>query len=481
MKRYLFSFIVLNSCMVGPNYKEPENTISDSWQTDLPGISQNTPQIDWWKVFNDPLLDKYIEMAAANNKDLLTAEANILQARALRMVAASSLFPQVEANLNGTKTYFSKNGPVFAGNSLTAGPSMVTGLPFQIQIPQIQPLYNALLDASWELDLFGKTRRSVEAAAAQYESAIEDRNDILISVLGEIALNYIELRSSQKNKELIEKKIQISQSEVEIAKRRFEKGYTNKIDFDAIEANLASILAELPDIHSQIYKNIYTLSILTGHPPETLVEELFIKSPLPSPPEKIAIGVRSDLLRRRPDIRRSERQLALATANVGIAVASFFPSIVLSADAGFQALKLNKLFKWRSKTWDYGGNINIPIFEGGSLIGNLRANEAATNAALFVYENTVLKALEETESAIITFAEDKKTVHAFLKNVNALKNIKNITQKRLEKGIANLLEFLESEKQLISAKQKLLSSETKTLLDLITLYKALGGGWQPES
>ncbi|MES2345541.1 MAG: efflux transporter outer membrane subunit [Chlamydiota bacterium] len=481
MKRLLLC-LILGGCMVGPNYKPPENTVSDQWKSlSNTSFAEEQPLTDWWKHFEDPLLDTYMEMAALHNKEILVAEANILQARALRMVAASSFYPQIESNINGTKTYFSKNGPVFAGNSLTQGPSATTGLPFQIQIPQIQPLYNALIDASWEIDLFGKTRRTVQMANANYESTIETRNDILVSILAEIAMNYMELRKSQKNAELIQNKITLTEKEEKLSRKRFKKGFTNKIDLETIQAKLASIQAELPNVTAEIYRSIYTLSVLTGNPPETLVEQLLQANPLPKPPKTIAIGIRSDLLRRRPDIRRTERQLAMATANVGVAVASFFPSVVLSADAGLQSLKLSNLFNMQSKTWDFGGNIGIPIFQGGSLVGNLRSAEAATNAAAYTYQETILKALQETETALIAYSEDQKKERDLFHNTEHLRTIKELTNKRYKKGLSNLLDLIEAERALILSEQNLLTSELRTLLDLITLYKALGGGWQPDN
>lgn len=481
MNKYLplIVLVLLAGCSVGPDYKTPENTVTDSWQPVSGDFSQDTVQTDWWKLFNDPLLDKYMVMAAENNKDLMAAEETILQARALRMVAASSFYPQLEANLNGTKTYFSKNGPIFAGSSLTEGPSATTGLPFVLQIPQVQPLYNALFDATWEIDIFGKTRRSVEAAEATIGSAIESRNDLLVSVLAEIARNYMELRSGQEKIRLLKHKIEITETETKLSENKYERGYANKLDVETNEAALFSAKAELPDVEAQVYRSIYALSILTGQFPEALVEELMPERPLPSPPKNIAIGLRSDLLRRRPDVRKSERDLATATANVGVAVASFYPSIVLSADAGFQALKLNKLFKAKSKTWDYGGNIGIPLFQGGSLVGNLRANKAVAGTATYAYQQTVLNALQETESALISYTEDLAKTHQLAKTNDHTQNIVTLTKSRYRKGLVPLTQLLDSEKQQIASDLSLLDSRTQTLIDLITLYKALGGGWQP--
>jgi len=474
--------------MVGPNYKPPENNVSQEWKG-LPSskdvsYSEEKPLTDWWKVFEDPLLDKYIEMAAFHNKNILTAEANILQARALKQVAASSLFPQVTADLNATKTYFSKNGPVFAIGTAAGNPadttSSVTGLPFTVQRPQIQNLYNALFDASWEIDLFGKTRRSVEAAQANMESAIEQRNDVLISVLAEIARNYMEIRSNQRRSVLIEDNIKLLEQNVEIVCASVEKGLVSHLDQENIEAQLASARSELPDIYAQIYRGIYTISILTGNLPETLVDEFFPHQPMPRLPRSIAVGVRSDVLRRRPDVRQAERQLAAATANVGVAVASFFPTVTLLADGGFQSLKIKNLFEMGSKTWAVGGDINVPIFQGGQLVGNLHASRAVASAATFTYQQTVLTALQDAESALVLYSQDVARSKELEKTVEKNQSLVFLTHERYDKGLVGLLDFLSSKRQLITAELNLLTSHTTALIDLISLYKALGGGWEPE-
>lgn len=488
MKKLLLLLLVFG-CTVGPDYKAPENTISNEWSSPAETAAE-PPLTEWWKVFNDPLLNKYIEMAATNNQDVLTAEAHILQARAIRQVTASSLFPQIIADVNATKTYFSKNGPVFAIGPSTAGTEGVvspsttgsvsgtTGLPFQVQVPQIQSLYNALIDVSWEIDLFGKTRRSIQAQDATIESTIEQRNDTLISVMAEVARNYVEIRSNQRRAQLIEENIDFLGQQARVVEKQLEYGYVSELDLENIQASLATARANLPDLIAQVYRGIYTLSVLTGNMPETLLEELLPVQPMPRAPEKIAVGLRSDLLRRRPDIRGSERALAAATANVGVAVASFFPTITLLGDGGFQSLSIKNLFTARSKTWAIGGDINLPIFQGGSLIGNLKASRAATEAAAHVYQQTVLQALEETESALIAHSQAIKTAQQLHEATEKRGQFVLITRERHEKGLVNLINLLESQIELNQTEQKQLDSDSAVLLDLILLYKALGGGWE---
>ncbi len=477
--RKIALLFLLASCAVGPNYKAPENTITDNWTTEA---TAEPPVTEWWKLFNDELLDKYIARAAEYNNDVLTAESNILQARALRQVAASSFFPHVGADVNATKTYFSKNGPIFAigpsTGSLPGTVSPATGIPFSVQVPQIQSLYNALFDATWELDLFGKTRRTVEAADAVIGRTIEERNDVLISVMAEIARNYMELRGFQKKSQLVEENIGILEQKELIIQKQLAAGYVSELNYQMILAELASERALLPDLKAQIYRNIYAISTLTGDVPETLVPELLEPKPLPSAPATIAVGLRSDLLRRRPDIRRAERELAAATANIGVAVASFFPTVTLVGDGGLQSLALKNLFSMGSKTWALGGDILMPIFEGGRLMGNLKAKRAESAAAAHIYQQTVLSALEETETALISYTQDLSTTSERLDATEKYRNLVSLSEQRHASGLTSLLALLDTERELKTSEQQLLDSTTASLLDLVTLYKSLGGGWE---
>jgi outer membrane protein, multidrug efflux system len=467
--------ILLTGCAVGPNYKQPENNVSDVWASETIA-STETPLIEWWKVFDDELLNKYIARAAEYNNDVLTAESNILQARAMRQIAASSFFPMLGADVNAAKTYLSKDSP---GQGVLPGTvSPITGFSVFPEFPQIENLYNALFDVSWEIDLFGKTRRSVEAADAVVGQTIEQRNDILITVMAEIARNYVELRSNQKQAQLLEENIHLLEQKEAVVQKQLQTGYVSLLNFEMIQAQLATERALLPDVKAQIYRNIYTISILTGDVPEKLTEELIQPRELPRTPETIAVGLRSDLLRRRPDIRRVERALAAATANIGVAVASFFPTITLLADGGFQSQMLKNLFSLGSKTWALGGDVNMPIFEGGRLMGNLKAKRAETAATAHMYQQTILSALEETETALMSYTQDLDTTRERKEVTVKYRSLVYLSHERQTKGLVNILDYIDTERQLNESEQSLLSINTSTLLDLITLYKALGGGWE---
>ncbi len=462
MRHLVWIILLLSGCMVGPNYKPPETLVSEQW---VGAENQEEVLTDWWKVFNDHLLTKYIEKAIGFNHDVLSAEANILQARALRQVEASALFPKIGADFAGLKAYFSKNGPFFA----TAAAS---------SFAQILPLYNLFFDSTWEIDLFGKTRRVVEAAEAQIGVAIEQKNSALLSVMAELALNYIELRSNQKLALLTDQNIDYLEKESAIVYENWKKGYANQLDYENIEAQLSTAKSQLPPYVAASYKNIYTISILSGEEPEALLPELLSVQPLPGVPEEVAVGLKSDLLRRRPDVRNAERQLAAATASIGVAVASFFPSVTLFGLAGLTSTQWDKFFEWKSRTWGYGGNINQPIFEGGKLFGNLHASKAARDIASENYQQTVLNALADAESALMTFDQAVKSSKNLYDAMQKNRILVRLTKKRYEKGLINLISLLNMQMQNIAAEVSYISSKTTALVDLIALYKSLGGGWE---
>ncbi len=468
--------LIFAGCSVGPNYRPPLNSISDTWI--FPTESSERPLVKWWEVFGDELLSKYIEEAAKHNNDVLTATSNILQAKAMRQMVASAFFPQIGADVNATRTYFSKNGPVIAGADTAGVDSTPSTIPFNLQFPQLQNLYNAVLDAIWEIDIWGKTRRQLESATALVGEKIEMRNDVLISVMAEIANNYIGLRGLQKESQLIEENILLLEAEYFLIHKQYEVGYVSRLDDETIQAILATERAKLPELTAEIHRNIYTISILTGEVPEALLAELIVPKDLPKIPENVAVGLRSELLLRRPDVRKVERELAAATADVGVAVASFFPSLVLLGDGGFQSLLLNNLFSLASKTWSIGGDFNLPILQGGKLIANLKAKRARVEAVAHTYQETVLKALQETESAIISYNQDFKTIQEKTTAKNRYGDLVFLSRERYTKGLVSLLAFIESERRYNQSEQDLLASSTKALLDTIFLYKALGGGWQ---
>lgn len=483
---FLFALLsCLSGCKVGPNYYPPADEVSDEWSSQaavgaLP-VEYDPPPVYWWGIFNDPLLNQYIEMAAYYNNDVLKAETNIFQSRSLRQVAMAPLLPSLSLDADAFHVFFSKNGPIALLGAASAAQASSTGghASSGSSLFEKMNLYNTFLDASWELDIFGKTRRSIEAAQAGLESSVEQKNDILISVFAEIVRNYIELRSSQKQKMLLESNIAMLQKNADIMQKRYVKGYSNLIDLEQINIQLNQAISALPSANISIYRSIFAISVLTGNGPEALLEELLEPQALPALPSCLAAGMRSDLLRRRPDVRVAERNLAQATANIGVAVASFYPSVSLVGILGLQTLHLSNLFSPNSKAWIDGVDCSMPIFQGGRLVGNLRIAETQAAAAAFAYRQTVLSALRDAETALIAYGEDLKTAEDLRKVVASNHHVADFIGNRYAKGLVGQLDDLNGKMLVNNAELSLLQSETAALLDLVSLYKALGGGWEP--
>lgn len=465
MKWILICFVFCG-CLVGPNYRPPSPCVPNQWHAAATPLE---PSIRWWENFNDPLLNKYIALAAVCNRDLLSAKANICQARAMKQMAASKLYPQINADFNALRLHLSKNAPFF---------SEVGAVPRPPFIPQTFNLYNALLDATWELDIFGKIRRQVEVQEAQIGVAIEQKNEVLISIFAEIALNYIQVRTSQQMIALIEQNIAFLEKNAFVVSEQLKKGYRNGVDLQLIEARVAEEVATLPNLFAEMFQGIYALSVLTGKLPETFLCELLPAQPLPLPPCDVAIGLRSDLLQRRPDVRLAERNLAAATANIGVATAQFFPSVSLLGFIGYESVSLRNLFSGKSLTWAIDGNASLPLFRGGNLVGNLQLTEAAAISACADFQQAVLTALEEAESALIAYNQELERATALNIAVEKNQKIVNITSAQLNKGLITVIDYLNTETALINSQQALLNSQSSRLQDLVILYKALGGGWE---
>lgn len=461
--------LFLTSCLVGPNYIPPDPCIPEEWHA--PCACEMV--VKWWEGFGDPLLSLYMERAALYNQNILIAQSGICQARAMRTITRSQLYPQIKADLNALRIDYSKNGPIVG-----LGQPAITSPLFDFKRPTLENIFTALLDATWEIDLFGKIRRQVEVEDANIGIAIEQKNGLLLSVLAEVARNYMELRGAQQKLLLVDKNILLLEKAMEISKLQVEKGLANQLVLDKHQAELEKYQASLPEIYTDIYQSIYAISVLTGALPEALFEELSLIQELPEPPLDIGCGIRSDLLRRRPDVREAERNLAATTANIGVAIASFFPSVSLFGIIGFQSLHFKSWFQAPSKTWAFGSNTSMPIFTGGRLVGNLILTECQAAAAGFAYQQTVLNALQEVESALIAYTKELEAKDQLEKTAKKYAEIDLLTQERFRKGLVNMTQTIDSNRTLNNALIDLLQSKTHVLLDSIKLYKALGGGWE---
>lgn len=464
----VFLITIATSCFKPVGYNAVD--ISGDWYApEL--ISEQTfsyepVNADWWTVFEDPVLEEYIALAAANNPSIKEAWARVMEARALRNMAAAPLWPSITGNITGERIQLSKNGLIPFSFLASAG------------IPRIQSLFTLGFDAIWELDVFGKTQKQVEAAQYRLQGSIDFKNDILITVFAEVARNYIEGRGWQKVIDIKERKIELFSETAQIIRKRKRAGLDNALNLDSIEAELARTKSELPLIEEDFYSAVFRLSVLLGQLPECLLNEFLYAKPLPLNPDIVPLGLRSDLLRRRPDVRQAERELAAYQADVSVSIAQLFPSFSLFGNIGYESTRLGNWLQNSSQEWTWGEKISFPIFQGGQLMANIAANKARAYAALYEYERVILDSLRETETAIVTYGKELEREVDLRKSEESHKRLFELTKKQYEMGLINKMELFTAERRYLDTVETLVISETNTLVRLIALYKALGGGWQ---
>jgi NodT family efflux transporter outer membrane factor (OMF) lipoprotein len=431
------------------------------------------PNTNWWDTFSDPLMTTYIEKATLYNHDLAKAFQRIVESRAFIQVAASSLYPQISDNWNLSRTRFSQNGPFLDFDTLAGGDQ-----PFQVPLPQfplLQTVFNFAFDATWEFDLFGKIRRRIEEANSLFLASIENRNDLLITLQADVAKTYFSIRKAQKLLILTEKQISLLKQIKEIVTQRALLGLDNNLEEHQVLADLAALEANLPLYQKEELLQLYTLSVLTGAPPECLLQEMVVRKELPKLPLNVEVGLRTDLLRRRPDVRQSEHELHAAVARIGVATAEFFPTFSLAGFFGFQSETLRQFFDWQSRTWTYSENLSRPLFTGGRLYGNLKIEKARASSACEHYKQTVLLALKEAETALTSYTKEKEVKTHLEKSVFETRLVRDLTLERFEKGLIPLKNLLDYERELVLREQTLTESESSALIKLTALYKALGG------
>lgn len=468
-----FGLIIATGCAVGPDYRPPETRTPSAWDGQN-AVTPVTPSkttldpvslVEWWTAFNDPALSYLVDTAVRSNLDVRLAEARIRQARAARGVVGAPLWPQV----GGSALYQRSKGSSEVGGGgaiATAG--------------GLRNLWQAGLDAAWEVDIFGGTRRNVEAATADLRAAVEDRRDVLITLVGDVGTNYINLRGFQQQIEIARRNLEAQKHNAEIIQKRYEAGFVGGLDVANARAQVATTEATIPVFESSARAAIYSLGVLLGREPAALTEDLAKAAPIPPTPLAIPVGLPSELLRRRPDIRRAEAQLHAATARIGVATADLFPKFNLAGTFGLSASEAAKLGNWTSNFWSWGPSITWPIFAGGRIYYNIKVQDALAEQALLTYEKTVLTALKDVETALVAYAKQQET-HKSLSAavVNNRKAVDLATQLYLA-GRTDFLNVLIAQRSLFTSEDALAQNTAALDTSLIALYKALGGGWEKE-
>ncbi len=452
----------LAGCAVGPNYHPPESAAPSAFangsQTNLVASEALS---DWWHGFNDGKLDELVSRALQKNHDLRIATARLREARVLRRLSTSDLFPVVTADAAYANS-----------RSSTAA---FGGFP---GIERDRELYDAGFDATWELDFFGRVRRSMEASRAEVQAAEANRRDVQVSLISEVARNYFELRGTQNELAVALKNAENQRQTVKITQALLEGGRGTELDVARAQAQLNFTLASIPPLETAVARAIHRLGVLAGEQPVALAAELKAPAPLPPLPPLIAIGSPESLLRRRPDIRAAERALAAATARIGIATADLFPRVTFNGRVALQAETLSGLGESGADTWSFGPRISWAALDLGHVRARIKASDARTEAALAVYEKTVLTTLEETENALVDFGREQARREYLQKMVAASETAVSLARQRYENGATDFLTVLDAERVLLEAQDQLARSQTRTATSLAAVYKALGGGWE---
>ena len=459
MKRLLIAALGLAAgCAVGPDYERPKTEVPAAW-----GEQADTTSADlsrWWTVFNDESLNALIERAVKSNHDLRIAAGRVNEARAQLGVAMGALLPEV--NL-GASHFHSRISP-------NAQPFPVTEV--------YQSHYRAGFDASWEIDIFGGAQRGYEAATADYESWIENRRGVLIILLGDVARNYVGLRGNQLLIEVLRQNVASARDTVEITKARLAAGVATSLDVSRAEALRAAAEAALPNVEAALKQTIHRLSVLVGTAPETLTAELLAPRPIPAAPPRVIVGLPSELLLRRPDVRQAERRLATATAAIGVATAELYPRISLTGAFGLDSLGSADFLKWESRAWSLGPSIRWPIFSGGRIRAQIAVQDAQQEQALASYEKSILVALEDVENALVAYLREGDRRRSLEEAASENRKAVALADDLYRKGLKSFIDVLDAQRALYATQTELARSVADVTLNLVSLYKALGGGWE---
>ncbi len=450
-------------CMVGPDYHPPALTAPAAWTgvTTAPAAQPSAVKAEtaeltrWWEQFNDPTLTVLVEEAVAANLDLHVAEAALRQARAARGVVAGGLWPGVTASAAYQRGHTANVNP---GN-------------------QTSDLYQSDLDAVWNLDVFGGVRRNVESASANIQVAAENLRNVRVSLVAEVALNYVQLRGAQQQIVVATENLRAQQHTAEITRQKYSAGFVSGLDVANADASAATTAAQIPGYETTARQAIYTLSVLLARPPAALLEQLTPTGPLPHPPAAIPAGLPSDLLRRRPDIRVAEAQLHAATAQIGVATAALFPQFSLTGSVNWQSNLLGNWWSNVSRSFGIGPSVTWPVFQGGALTSNIRVQEALRDQALLTYQKTVLAAFQGVENALVAFGNEQQHLQTLRDVVAANRKAVDLSMLQYSEGLTEFLNVLVAQNALYSAQAAAVQSEAAIATDLITLYQALGGGW----
>ncbi len=486
--------VILGGCLaVGPDYHPPsfdappQFAQAQGQTADQEDAARGLAAAAWWRSFDDPILDELVARALAANLDLAQARARVGQARADMRIARAALFPAVDVTGSSTT---SANGLLDAGTGTSvagsgtggSGGSASVGTDNAATTTTTTTLFTAGFDAAWEIDIFGGRRREREAARATLEADIWDLEATRLTLLAEVAGNYMELRAAQEQLDIARRNLKSQEETMEVTRERFRLGLTSQLDVVQAEGQAASTAADPPRLAATVSQSIHRLGVLTGQPPENLLALLGPSRPQPSLAGVVAdAGLPADLLARRPDLRRAERRLAAASAEIGAAVADLYPTFDLTAGLGLQGVSPSSVAGFSTWYWSVIPGVSWPLFDMGTARAGVDKKKALFDEALAAYRQAFHTALEDVENALASYYAESERRQRLAASVAAYEQARRLAEIRYGKGLTTFLDVLVIDAALYAAQTELSQSEAALRVSLVSLYKALGGGWKAAS
>ncbi|MFW8600439.1 efflux transporter outer membrane subunit [Desulfobacterota bacterium M19] len=452
------AFIFYGCAMVGPDYHPVPANAPPAWHAELtgglhPGSANPQTLARWWTVFHDPLLVELENKALRGSLDLKTARSRVREARALMGISRAGLFPEVNSSASAIKSRRSRGGE--------------------------SNLYNAGFDAGWELDIFGGRRRAVQAAAADLKARREAMRDVMVSLTAEVGINYIDLRTFQARLKAARANLATQRESYQLNQSRYQAGLIDELALEQSRSNMELTRSRIPQLETGIIRAMNRLAVLLGQHPGSLKNELTVPAPVPAAPAAIMVGVPAETLRRRPDIRRAEQQLAAQTARIGVARAALYPRFQLTGSIGLESLRLEDLPEWASRTFQTGPSISWNIFDAGAIRRQIKVEKARRQQALIHYQATVLNAVEEVENTLTSYVKEETRNQALAQAAKAAARAEQAARDRYQAGLTDFSKVLDAQRSLLSLDDEQAQSTGAVTSDLIRLYKSLGGGWIP--
>ena len=473
--------MLVSGCTVGPDYKRPIVPVPKQWSEATKNIHTGLPiprsyealPDKWWKTFNDPILNQLITDAIAANLDLKQALVRVKEARAQRWITVTAGLPSLTGKSNVSRRFNNSTS-----TSQTGGASSTSGgFGFGNQVINI---FQLGFDAQWELDFFGGERRAIEAADANVDSEIESSRNVLVTLLGEVASNYIELRANQQLIAITRENLNSQQETYRLTQIRQQAGFASMLEVAQAQSQAATTEAFMPVYETVVKQSIHALSVLLGREPGALALRLDNPGTIPAMSTIAIPDLPSELLLRRPDIRQAERQIAEANANVGVATAELYPRVNLAAFLGLQNMRITD-FTPIGKSWSTASSLTLPIFNWGRINANIKSKKAQFDQAFLTYQSTVLTAFKEVEDALVAYTNEQQRHKSLAEAVAASQLAVQMADERYHRGLTMFLDVLQTQQTLYQTQRNLVDSEAQLSTYLVALYKALGGGWQTEA